>query len=123
MENHVDVRAPESLAPGNVQSSGVERNQHHLRLVDGVTSTPKTHRLGEGPDWSTVWKFIEDHPDGGSLEEVGEVFGCTREYIRQVEVSALRKLQRAILRKYPNLIVYTPETIKALAREVLLEYR
>lgn len=37
-------------------------------------------------------EFVETHPGGGTLEEVGELMGLTRERIRQIEERALRKL-------------------------------
>ena len=39
-------------------------------------------------------QFVEAHPDGATLELVGEVLGITRERVRQIEEVALRKLRR-----------------------------
>lgn len=36
-------------------------------------------------------RIVRDNPDGMTLEEVGGVLGVTRERIRQIEVSAIRK--------------------------------
>lgn len=53
------------------------------------------------PEWSEVWALIEDHPGGMSCAEIGEVFGVSRERIRQIEEGAIRKL-RAILLEVPE---------------------
>ncbi len=37
-------------------------------------------------------RFVEEHPDGATFEEVGQELGCTRERVRQLEATALRKL-------------------------------
>ena len=37
---------------------------------------------------------VEMHPDGLTLEEIGELMGLTSERVRQIEESALRKLNR-----------------------------
>lgn len=37
-------------------------------------------------------RFVETHPDGGTLEEVGAALGITRERARQVEAIALKRL-------------------------------
>lgn len=39
-------------------------------------------------------KLVRDHPDGMTLEEIGEILGVTRERIRQIELIALDKLRR-----------------------------
>lgn len=36
--------------------------------------------------------FVDAHPDGATLEEIGETLGRTRERVRQLETAALRKL-------------------------------
>jgi len=38
---------------------------------------------------------VAEHPDGMTLEEVGDLMGLTRERIRQIELTALRKLRKA----------------------------
>lgn len=41
-------------------------------------------------------KIVAEHPDGMTLEEVGEVLGVTRERVRQIESAALRKLRSGL---------------------------
>jgi hypothetical protein len=40
-------------------------------------------------------RFVEEHPDGATLEEVGAFFGVTRERARQLEFRALHRLRLA----------------------------
>ncbi len=37
-----------------------------------------------------------------TLEQVAAVFGCTREYVRQIEARALKKFKASWLRMYPD---------------------
>lgn len=48
---------------------------------------------GYQPPWDEVFQHIEDNPDGMSLEDIGKVFGLTRERIRQIELDALAKIK------------------------------
>lgn len=41
-------------------------------------------------------KVVDEHPDGMTLEQVGDVLGITRERVRQIEVIALQKLRSGI---------------------------
>lgn len=36
--------------------------------------------------------FVEENPDGATLEQIGKITGCTRERIRQIESRALARL-------------------------------
>ncbi len=38
-------------------------------------------------------RMVDAHPDGMTLEHIGEAMGITRERVRQIEGGALRKLQ------------------------------
>jgi hypothetical protein len=44
-------------------------------------------------DW--VWYVTHVHPDGLTLDQVGEFYGLTRERIRQIENGAMRKVRKA----------------------------
>lgn len=48
---------------------------------------------GYQPSWEDVFALIEENPDGMSLEDIGKVFGMTRERVRQIEVGALAKIK------------------------------
>ena len=37
-----------------------------------------------------------DHPRVHTLEEIGEIMGCTRERVRQIEKQALRRLHKIL---------------------------
>ncbi len=37
--------------------------------------------------------FVAAHPDGATLEEIGELWGITRERVRQIERAALHQLR------------------------------
>jgi hypothetical protein len=44
-------------------------------------------------DDDKCWYVIACHPDGLSLDEIGQLINCTRERVRQIELTALRKLR------------------------------
>lgn len=72
--------------------------------------SPTTRRLGQcriDPDLCyendpEAQRFVAEHPNGATLEEIAELFGTTRERIRQVEEAALCKLKLAIHRLDPR---------------------
>lgn len=39
-------------------------------------------------------RFVEDHPNGATLEEIGAALGLTRERVRQIEEIALAKIRK-----------------------------
>lgn len=45
-------------------------------------------RFADDPE---AQRFVEEHPGGATLEEVGAMFGITRERARQIEAKALAK--------------------------------
>ena len=49
--------------------------------------------LHEIPD-EAVEEFIASHPEGGTLEQIAQVLGITRERVRQIITKALQKLSR-----------------------------
>lgn len=66
----------------------------------------------EADQWAQT--FVAEHPGGGSLQEVGDALGMTREAVRQIEERSMRKIERAACRE--GLIVQD-------LLEVLLEVR
>ena len=46
----------------------------------------------QGKTYSCVLDAVDDHPNGMTLEEVGEELGVTRERIRQIESRAMKKV-------------------------------
>lgn len=72
--------------------------RHHL-ATDEVTidqeKGPRA-RLASGfilLERNCALNFVDTHPGGATLEEVGEELLLTRERVRQIEVAALRKLE------------------------------
>jgi DNA-directed RNA polymerase sigma subunit (sigma70/sigma32) len=43
-------------------------------------------------------RFVEEHPEGASLNEIGEALGVTYERARQIEAAAMAKLRGIPLR-------------------------
>lgn len=39
-------------------------------------------------------RFVADHPDGATLDEIGATFGTSREAVRQIEARALANFVR-----------------------------
>lgn len=48
------------------------------------------------PTWAEVDAFVRAHPDGAELDEIATFLDCTKEYVRKVERSALRKVSVAL---------------------------
>lgn len=71
--------------------------EHHGEFVHVVG--PRAHlrtislHLPYSED-TVAQRFVEEHPDGGTLEECGAAFGVTRERIRQIEARALERLRK-----------------------------
>jgi hypothetical protein len=87
--------------------------KHRLSVVppEIALSLPRCARLerlrvprGEPASWTwecLPWKddpwaqaFVDVHPEGATLEDVGAMFGVTKERVRQIEAEAMRKLRR-----------------------------
>jgi len=57
------------------------------------------HRCCVGyPRGGCAFAFVDAHPCGANLSEVGDALGVCRERIRQIEVQALRNFARAARR-------------------------
>ncbi len=73
---------------------------HHLAWSSVAQGTPAGLAVDRAVDQlsadrpSCVLDVIDAHPDGLGLAEVGELFGVTRERIRQIEFKALERLPR-----------------------------
>jgi len=77
-------RAADRLAAKRAQKAWW-REHGSLRGVEVIPDTP----------WSADDEaFVRAHPDGAPLEAIAAHFGCSRERIRQIESSALRKIAR-----------------------------
>jgi len=48
-------------------------------------------------DWA--WYVVQAHPDGLTLDQIGELYGLSRERVRQIEEDAVRKINRQPKRK------------------------
>lgn len=59
-------------------------------LAKGATVHP-TLPFARDPD---AQRFVADHPDGATLEQVGDALGVTRERVRQLERTALGRLRK-----------------------------
>lgn len=69
--------------------------RHHLLLyVTAVGSIRKTHATIDKLPESCSLDVAER--GGLTLSEVGELMGCTRERVRQIEVATLLKLRAAV---------------------------
>ena len=62
------------------------------RLMPGAVVHP-TMRFELDDD---AQAFVEAHPHGATLEEVGAAMGISRERVRQIEEGAVRKLKAAM---------------------------
>ena len=69
--------------------------KYHYGIDSGVINEKQVVRVAIGflriID-NCALDFVEDHPDGATLEEVGEALLLTRERVRQIELNARKKL-------------------------------
>lgn len=94
---------------------GAERTRHtsHLRYLAShcpveaaqESSGDEGHAYSDGvtidrwTSWAEddrCWYVVECHPDGLSLDQVGELMDMSREAVRQIEASARAKLRDAL---------------------------
>jgi len=64
------------------------------------TDTSRSGAIRESAAWgdlahTCILREVEAHPDGMSLEQVGEILGVSREYIRQIEEGALARASKS----------------------------
>lgn len=74
----------------------VERRSGRCVDCTGVNAAPEA-LVSPGSPYSedlVAQRFVEEHPDGATLEEVGHYFGVTRERVRQMEVTAIEHLKK-----------------------------
>jgi RNA polymerase sigma-32 factor len=77
-------------AAGRALADGEERQVRHDLLVDGARS------LNDREKHILTERRLADEPK--TLEELSQVYGVSRERIRQIEVRAFEKLQAALMR-------------------------
>lgn len=71
--------------PGHRQTEHAQTRE----ALRGVSLSPLTPYA----DDLEAQQLVAQHPDGMTLEEVGAIFGVTRERVRQIEATALRNLR------------------------------
>jgi hypothetical protein len=78
--------------------------RHNLYLEEGQTPESIIFNFPEQEPWqvktSCVLDLVEQHPEGLTLEQVGRVLGVTRERVRQIEKSGVK---RAVRRADPSI--------------------
>lgn len=93
------------------------------RVAECYTDTPPgvrcphvgcPHSLPRG---DCVLDFVARNPGGATLEQIGELFGFTRERARQVEQEALAKLFGARRLRKRRYLRAWDETLRAFAAE------
>lgn len=100
------ARQPEIKALGLGYASIRYRHEQGWSDYDALT-LPMGARLDHGAiDPRVPWledytarAFVVHHPEGATLEEVGQMLGVTRERVRQIEVAAFKRLRRACERE------------------------
>jgi len=79
----------------SVRARAAQRDAERPRCRHGLLFSSPQRPLDECreclPDGTAVDDWMADNP-APTLDEVGQVFGCTRERIRQIEEKALAKL-------------------------------
>jgi RNA polymerase primary sigma factor len=83
-----DVLADESASDPQDEALRADRRDHARRALDILT--PREQRV-------LRMRFGIDGMRSHTLREIGEVLGCTRERVRQIEARALERLKRSIL--------------------------
>lgn len=79
-----------------IEATAIKRRQENIRTILGMLSDQEQRVVS--------LRFGLDDGDPKTLETIGHAFGLTRERIRQIESSALKKLRRLLSRKDMNLI-------------------
>jgi len=75
------------MAPDFVDGRGGPYGKRGLKLRAEVL---------DGTSPSCILDIIDQHPDGMTHTEVGDILGLCRERIRQIENSAMRKVKRIL---------------------------
>lgn len=65
----------------------------HQKNSEGRTWRKTDWELLAWEEHSAVRRFVQEHPEGASLEEIGIAMGMTGERVRQVVEHALLKLR------------------------------
>lgn len=68
------------------------------------------------PSWTLVFRLIQEHPDGMTLEHIAEIMCCTRERVRQIQLGALRKLKKN--EELKDIELFSPQYIFDIEKEI-----
>lgn len=81
--------------------SNPEQEAIEVSEAEQVKTYMEKARLTPREEKVIKMRYGIDEPQSYSLEEIGSVYGLTREHIRQIEIKAMRKIRAAAMGKKP----------------------